>query len=50
MSLNRLCHLDIITVMDGVGFGPSPGASCGLGHFYPITGEQAEQLRKMAGE
>jgi len=48
-SLNQLCHLDIITVMDSIGFGLSPGASCGLGHFYPITEEQAEKLREMAG-
>ena len=48
-SLNQLCNLDIITVMDSIGFGLSPGASCGLGHFYPITEEQAEKLREMAG-
>lgn len=49
-SMNQLCHLDIITVMNSIGFGLSPGASCGLGHFYPVTGEQAEQLREMAGK
>lgn len=48
-SLNQLCNLDIITVMDSIGFGLSPGASCGLGHFYPITEEQAGKLREMAG-
>ncbi len=48
-SLNQLCNLDIITVMDNIGFGLSPGASCGLGHFYPITEEQADKLREMAG-
>ncbi|WP_405233258.1 hypothetical protein [Lentisalinibacter salinarum] len=29
--------------------GLSPGASCGLGHFYPVTEEQAEKLKEMAG-
>lgn len=48
-SLNQLCHLDIITVMQSIGFGLSPGASCGLGHFYPVTEEQAEKLEEMAG-
>ncbi|WP_405220476.1 DUF6491 family protein [Lentisalinibacter sediminis] len=48
-SLNQLCHMDIITVMQSIGFGLSPGASCGLGHFYPVTEEQAEKLREMAG-
>lgn len=38
-SLNKLCDLDIITVLEQGGFGFLPGASCGLGGF--------EQLEKI---
>ena len=44
VSLNRLCDSDVITVIDDVGFGFMPGASCGLGKFRPISEEEAEDL------
>jgi len=34
-SLNRLCNVDIITVITQGG-GPRRGASCGLGMFVPV--------------
>lgn len=33
-SLNQLCDLDLITVLDTGGFGMRPLGSCGLGRFY----------------
>jgi hypothetical protein len=36
-SLSQLCSTDIITVLYSAG-GLSRGASCGLGHFQPVTG------------
>jgi len=47
-SLNRLCNLDTITVMDHLGFGYSPGVSCGLEAFHPISEEAANVLRAEA--
>lgn len=44
-SIGRLCDLDIITVLNNIGFGYSPGASCGLGMFFPISEATASQLR-----
>ncbi len=35
-SLSELCSTDIITVLTSPGI--SPGASCGLGQFQPVTG------------
>lgn len=37
-SINRLCSLDIITVLQQMGGQLSRGASCGLGKFQPVTG------------
>lgn len=34
-SLNQLCSTDIITVLQSPGL--SPGPSCGLGKFQPVT-------------
>lgn len=45
-SLSQLCNVDIITVLDNHGFGFTPGPSCGLGKFYPITKDEAEALKK----
>ena len=44
-SLSQLCNVDIITVLDNMGFGFSPGVSCGLGPFYPISEETAKALK-----
>jgi len=45
-SLDRMCDLDVITVLESTGGGFFPGASCGLGRFNPIDKEEAEALRK----
>jgi hypothetical protein len=43
-SLSQLCNVDIITVLRNIGFGFSPGASCGLGMFHPVRPLTAEEL------
>lgn len=45
-SMPQLCDLDIITVLYNHGFGFTPGASCGLGRFHPITEDEANALKK----
>ncbi|MFC3441349.1 hypothetical protein ACFOKF_09115 [Sphingobium rhizovicinum] len=35
-SLSQLCSVDIITVLQNIGPGLQPGASCGLGKFQPM--------------
>ncbi len=45
-SLNQLCNVDIITVLTDIGFGFSPGASCGLGLFYPVTEDDVKMLKE----
>jgi len=47
-SLNQLCNVDIITVLDNIGFGYSPRNSCGLGHFYPVTKDDVRKLKERA--
>ncbi|MEM9533165.1 MAG: hypothetical protein AAGA23_19755 [Pseudomonadota bacterium] len=44
-SINRLCNVDIITVLDDFGFGFSPGVSCALGMFQATDEEYLEKLR-----
>lgn len=48
-SLNQLCNVDIITVLDDIGFGFRGGMSCGLGMFHPISEEEAELLEQKSG-
>jgi len=45
-SLSQLCDVDIVTVLYDHGFGFTPGASCSLGRFYPITKEDAKALKE----
>ncbi|MBQ0760939.1 MAG: hypothetical protein KBT72_14880 [Zhongshania sp.] len=47
-SLSELCNVDVITVLNTIGSGFLPGASCGLGHFHPITKENADQIKKQS--
>lgn len=47
-TLNQLCDVDVITVLNDIGGGFMPGASCGLGAFTPISEEEAKALRKEA--
>ncbi|RNL67781.1 DUF6491 family protein [Zhongshania marina] len=49
-SLSELCNVDVITVLNSVGSGFLPGASCGLGHFYPISKENAEKIKQQSRE
>jgi hypothetical protein len=45
-STGLLCNVDLITVLEDWGFGFSPGVSCGLGMFTPVTPEEAEDILK----
>jgi hypothetical protein len=45
-TMNRLCHTDLITVLEQFGVGLRDGFTCRLGMFYPIPFEEAELLRK----
>ena len=43
-TINQLCDTDVITVIDSMGPGALPGASCGLGGFYPANKVEIEAL------
>lgn len=43
-SISRLCDIDIITILYDHGFGFTPGPSCSLGRFYPISKDEAQAL------
>ena len=45
-TMNQLCNIDLITVLEQWGAGLHDGFTCRLGSFYPITFEEAELLRK----
>jgi hypothetical protein len=45
-SLDRLCDLDVITVLNSAGSGYMPGASCGLGAFTEITAAEFKTLKE----
>ena len=47
-SLDLLCDVDIVTVLDTFGGGFQPAASCGLGKFEPMDKDEVEQLRAAA--
>ena len=42
-SLNRLCDLDTITVLNQIGSGFIQGATCGLGKFVPMEEIEDEE-------
>ena len=42
---SQVCNIDIVTVLDNIGFGFSPGVSCALGPFYLMTKEQLAKLK-----
>ncbi|HUL82015.1 MAG TPA: hypothetical protein VL131_07730 [Gammaproteobacteria bacterium] len=46
VKINRLCNIDLITVIENFGTRLGPGFTCRLGEFYPIPYEEAEILRK----
>lgn len=43
-SVGQICDIDIVTVLNNAGWGYTPGITCGLGRFYPVTEEEAEAL------
>ena len=45
-SLNEICDLDIITVLNPGGGAYMPGASCGLGKFVPVSKEGVTVLKQ----
>lgn len=45
-TLSQLCDLDTITVLQNRGFGFTPGISCGLGMFEPVTAEKVAALKE----
>lgn len=46
VPMQRLCNVDLITVLENHGFGFARGASCGLGDFTPISKEAAAQMKE----
>lgn len=48
VSINQLCSNDTITVLEDAGFGFTPGPTCGLGKFSPITEDEANDLEQRA--
>jgi len=49
-SLDRLCNVDVITVLEDTGFGYMPAASCGLGKFVPMNENELKQLERAEKE
>lgn len=43
-TVGRLCSVDVVTVLEDVGFDFVPGASCGLGEFQSIGPDTVETL------
>lgn len=43
--MNRLCSLDIITVLEYIGGGFQNMGSCGLGKFKPVTKEELQFMK-----
>jgi hypothetical protein len=48
VTTSQLCNVDVITVLDRVGAGFMPGASCGHGNFNPIIEAAVEELKAAA--
>jgi hypothetical protein len=46
VSLSQLCSNDTITVLEDAGFGFTPGPTCALGKFAPITEDEAADLEQ----
>ncbi len=45
-SVNELCNVDVITVLDTAGPGFQSGPSCGLGKFDPINKDEIKSLKE----
>jgi hypothetical protein len=48
VTTSQLCSTDTITVLNQDGFGFTPGPTCGLGKFAPITADEAADLEQKA--
>jgi len=44
VSINQLCDLDTITLLDEMAFGFMQGATCGLGTFTPVSADEALRM------
>jgi hypothetical protein len=44
--IDSICSVDIITVLERLGVSLRPGASCGLGLFYPIDKTLAREMSR----
>ena len=44
-SISRLCHVDMITVLERTAGGLTAGASCGLGKFTPVDEDYIAALK-----
>lgn len=49
-SVNQLCNVDTVKVLDSSGPGLSSTNSCGLGYFQPITKEEIKALKESLRE
>ena len=45
-SIDRICDIDVITVLHPIGGGLEAGPSCGLGQFQKISKKEVDTLRK----
>lgn len=45
-TLNRLCDIDTFTVLESTAVGFMPGPTCSLGRFYPISRDEADDLKQ----
>lgn len=43
-TVNRLCYLDSIRILQDSGWGLQEGRSCQLGYFHPVTEEDIELI------
>lgn len=44
-TLTQLCHIDMFTVLENIGGGFMPAASCSFGKFYPATQDEIDALK-----
>lgn len=44
-SLNEICNVDVITVLNDIGPDYNAGVSCGLGKFEPVSKEDIKKLK-----
>lgn len=49
-SIDKVCDVDVITVLQNIGPGFQAGPSCGLGRFIPISGEEVRALSQKPGK